>query len=121
VFNSVWGRIPYTLYNMLLVAVLILLVVTACVSIAMTYFQLAAEDWRWWWRALLCGGSSMLFVFMYAVYYYLSSGMYGFLQTTFYFGYVALLCYALFLFLGSVGFLSSLLFVKRIYTVAKTA
>jgi hypothetical protein len=121
IFNSVWGRVPYTLYNMLFVACIILMVVTACVSIALTYFQLAAEDHRWWWRAVLSGGASMLFVFGYATYYYLYiSEMYGLLQTTFFFGYVALACYALFLSLGALGFCSSLVFIKQIYTVIKS-
>ena len=120
IFSAVWGRMPYTLYNMLLVAAIIVLVVTACVTIALVYFQLAAEDYRWWWRSIAFGGSTMLFVFAYAVYYYLTSGMHGFMQITFYFGYVALVCYALFLFLGSVGFASSLVFVKQIYSVMKT-
>ena len=31
--------------------------------VALTYFQLAVEDWRWWWRSFMCGGSTGLFVF----------------------------------------------------------
>ena len=36
-------------------------------------------------------------------------------QTSFFFGYNAVVCYAFFLMLGSVGFRASLLFVRRIY------
>lgn len=121
IFNSVWGRLPYTLYNMLLVAFLILLVCTACVSIALTYFQLSAEDHQWWWKSVLCGGSSTFFIFAYAINYYFNvSEMHGFMQASFFFGYVTLFCYIFFLFLGSIGLFSSLVFVQRIYRVIKS-
>jgi hypothetical protein len=36
----------------------ILVIVTAFITVALTYFQLAVEDHRWWWRSFLCGGST---------------------------------------------------------------
>jgi hypothetical protein len=98
----------------------ILVVVTAFVTIAQTYFQLASEDHRWWWRAFLCGGSTAFFVYAYAAYYYVfRSSMGGFMQGAFFFGYNATAAYGLFLLLGTVGFRSSELFVKRIYAAVK--
>ena len=32
-------------------------VVTACISVALTYFQLSGEDYRWWWRSIFSSGS----------------------------------------------------------------
>ena len=134
---------------------------TAFITVALTYFQLAVEDhrWldtcgkknrndhtlhihaskraphclaptdppppqRWWWRSFLCGGSTGIFIYGYCFYYYfVRSDMSGLMQTSFYFGYNAVVCYAFFLMLGSVGFNASLLFVRHIYrcvdTVAK--
>ena len=48
----------YTIYSILSIVFVILLVVTAFICVAMTYFQLAVEDHRWWWRSFLCGGST---------------------------------------------------------------
>lgn len=46
------------------------------------------EDHRWWWRSFLCGGSTALFVYGYCFYYYYArSGMSGFMQTSYFFGY----------------------------------
>ncbi len=71
---------------------------------------------RWWWRSFLCGGSTGIFVYGYCFYYYYArSDMNGFMQTSFFFGYNAVVCYAFFLMLGSVGFQASLLFVRHIY------
>uniref|UniRef100_A0A5B6ZW78 Transmembrane 9 superfamily member n=2 Tax=Davidia involucrata TaxID=16924 RepID=A0A5B6ZW78_DAVIN len=116
VFASVWGHRIYTIYVILLIVFIILLIVTAFVTVALTYFQLAAEDHEWWWRSFLCGGSTGLFVYAYSFYYYYTrSHMSGLLQTSFFFGYMACICYGIFLMLGNVGFRASLLFVRHIY------
>ena len=56
IFATVWGREVYTLYGILLVVFFILMSVTACISIALTYFQLSIEDYRWWWRSIFSSG-----------------------------------------------------------------
>ena len=56
IFATVWGREAYTLYGILLVVFLILISVTACISVALTYFQLSTEDYRWWWRSIFSSG-----------------------------------------------------------------
>lgn len=120
IFASIWSLKVYTLYSILFIVFCILLVVTAFVTIALTYFQLTAEDHRWWWRSYMCGGSTGLFVYGYAIYYfYAKSDMSGFMQTAFYFGYNFIVCYALFLLLGFVGWRASLAFVRRIYRAIK--
>lgn len=48
----------YTIYSILFIVFIILLVVTAFITVALTYFQLAVEDHRWWWRSFVCGGST---------------------------------------------------------------
>lgn len=53
VFLTLWGRHLYTLYGILSCVFVILLIVTACVSITMTYFQLSMEDYRWWWPSII--------------------------------------------------------------------
>lgn len=121
IFASVWSLKVYTIYSILALVFLILLVVTAFVAVALTYFQLAAEDHRWWWRSFACGGSTALFVYGYALYYLRArSDMSGLMQLAFYYGYNAVVCWGLFLLLGFVAWRSSLAFVRRIYTALKT-
>ncbi|WAR18015.1 TM9S1-like protein, partial [Mya arenaria] len=103
IFSTLWGREQYTLYGILFIVFGILLSVTACISVALTYFQLSAEDYR-------------VFVFLYALfYYYKRSNMSGLLQSLEFFGYTALTCYVFFLMLGTVSFFASLTFVRYIY------
>eukprot|EP00245_Coleochaete_scutata_P002916 TRINITY_DN14158_c0_g1_i1.p1 TRINITY_DN14158_c0_g1~~TRINITY_DN14158_c0_g1_i1.p1 ORF type:complete len:653 (-),score=99.92 TRINITY_DN14158_c0_g1_i1:950-2722(-) len=120
IFASVWGHKVYTIYSILFIVFIILIIVTAFITIALTYFQLAVEDHEWWWRSILCGGSTGLFIFGYCFYYYYArSDMSGFMQTSFFFGYMACICYGFFLMLGTVGFRASLLFVRHIYRSIK--
>ncbi|KAJ9554345.1 hypothetical protein OSB04_018390 [Centaurea solstitialis] len=120
IFASVWGHRIYSLYGIMSVVFFLLLIITALVSVALTYFQLAVEDHEWWWRSFLCGGSTGLFIYGYCIYYYFErSDMTGFMQTSFFFGYMACVCYGIFLVLGSVGFRASLLFVRYLYAAIK--
>ena len=120
IFASVWGHKVYTIYSVLFVVFVILILVTAFMTISLTYFQLTAEDHEWWWRSVLCGGSTAIAIFGYAFYYYhLRSDMTGFLQSTYYFGYMAIICYGWFLLLGTVGHKASLFFVRHIYRAIK--
>lgn len=106
----------YVIWSILSIVFCILIVVTAFITVALTYFQLAVEDHRWWWRSFLCGGSTGLFIFGYCFYYYHHrSSMSGLMQTSFFFGYMGVVCYAVFLMLGSIGFRASLMFVQHIY------
>ncbi|KAJ8450994.1 hypothetical protein Cgig2_032619 [Carnegiea gigantea] len=120
IFASVWGHRIYTIYSILFIVFIILIIVTAFITVALTYFQLAAEDHEWWWRSFLCGGSTGLFIYGYCLYYYYArSDMSGFMQTSFFFGYMACICYGFFLMLGTVGFRAALFFVRHIYKSIK--
>lgn len=120
IFATLWGREQYTLWGILAVVYVMLLLVTASITVALMYFQLNAEDYRWWWRSLFSAGATSLFVFCYAVFFfYQRSNMSGVLQSVQFFGYTFLTCYVFFLTLGTVGFFSSLKFIRYIYTNVK--
>jgi transmembrane 9 superfamily member 1 len=62
-----------------------------------------------------------LFVFAYCFYYHMArSGFSSFMQLSRYYGYMAMVCYAVFLMLASVGFMSSMAFVRLIYRSIKS-
>ncbi|CAD7698577.1 unnamed protein product [Ostreobium quekettii] len=120
VFTSIWGHRLYIIWSILSIVFVILIIVTAFVTMALTYFQLAAEDHRWWWRSFLRGGSTGAFIYAYCFYYYVwQSQMYGFMQASFFFCYMAIVAYGFFLMLGAVGWRASLMFVRHIYKSIK--
>jgi len=115
-YSSIWGHSTYQLFGILFLVAIILLIVTACITVALTYFQLSMEDHRWWWSSFLSGGSTGLFIYAYSIFYYVyRSKMSGVLQASFYFSWMAVACYFFFVMLGTVGWFSSLVFVRRIY------
>ncbi|KAL7555532.1 hypothetical protein ACA910_006120 [Epithemia clementina (nom. ined.)] len=121
IFASMWGHQLYTLFGILFIAFLLLVVVTSFITVALLYFQLAREDHQWWWATYVNGGMTGLFIYLYSFYYYFHrSGMKGFLQGSFYFGYMAICSFAFFLMLGSAAFQFSLIFVKYIYSRIKS-
>lgn len=65
ILASVWGHRIYTIYGILFAVFILLLITTALVSIAMTYFQLTAEDHEWWWR---CGFSHLITMILFLLY-----------------------------------------------------
>ena len=67
-------------------------------------------------RCLIPLRSSAFFVYAYAIFYYTSrSAMSGVLQSSFFFGYMLIICWTFFLMMGAVGFWSALFFVRQIY------
>lgn len=121
VFISLWGHQLFTPFGILYLVFVILLMVTACITVSLTYLQLSMENHQWWWTSLVSGGSTALFIYAYCFYFlYSESKMSGFFQVAHYFGWMLLICYGLFLMLGSVGFWCSFIFVKQIYSSIKT-
>lgn len=115
-----WGHKTYVVWPVLAIVFALLVLVTSFATVAQTYLQLQSEDHRWWWRAFLCGGSTAFYVLAYAAFYFFfRSSFSGLMQASFYFGNTATAAYGLFLLLGTVGFRSSELFVRRIYSAVK--
>ena len=119
VFAAMWNYKVLYLYWTLLLALGLLLAATALSSIVAVYSLLCAEDHRWHWAGFSAGFSPALYVFFYAVRYFTGTQMSGGFQTCFYFGWSFLLCLALGTATGSVGFLASAAFVRRIYRSVK--
>ncbi|KAM1116184.1 hypothetical protein TB2_006614 [Malus domestica] len=119
-YASMWGYKIYTLPGILFVTFIILIIMTAILTVGLTYIQLSVEDHEWWWRSVLCGGSTAIFMFAYSMYFHSRSKMTGFMQLSFFIGYNACMCYAFFLMLGGISFRVSLVFVRHIYGAVKS-
>jgi transmembrane 9 superfamily protein 3 len=119
VFTAFWQHKYYYVFGFMMLVFIILVVVTACVTIVSTYFLLNSEDYRWHWTAFLAAASTGVYVYLYAIYYFHRSRMSGFLQTMYFFGYMALFCFGLAVLCGTIGYLGSYLFVRKIYQHVK--
>jgi len=121
IFTSFWHYKFYYVYGFMFLVFVILAIVTVCVTIVSTYVLLNAEDYRWHWTSFAAGGSTALYVFLYAIYYFIAkTRMTGLMQTAFYWGYMVMFCLGLFIMTGSIGFLGTNIFVRQIYKYIKS-
>ena len=83
IFTSFWNYKFYYVYGFMLLVLVILSVVSVCITIVTTYFLLNAEDYRWQWVSFLSSGSTAFYVFLYSIYYFFAkTNMSGLMQTT---------------------------------------
>eukprot|EP00904_Undaria_pinnatifida_P003732 jgi/Undpi1/1335/HiC_scaffold_11.g04727.m1 len=116
ILTSLWGYMYYYVYGFMLLVMAILVVVLVCTSIVAVYFVLNAENYHWQWVSFLSAGSTAVYVFLYSAYYlWFKTHQNGFIQLSFYFGYMGLFCAALAVMCGSIGVMGSTVFVKQIY------
>ncbi|XP_039272977.2 transmembrane 9 superfamily member 3-like [Styela clava] len=120
IFTSFWAYKIYYVYGFTLLVLAILAIVTVCVTIVCTYFLLNAEDYRWQWTSFSAASSTAVYVYVYSFYYFFfKTKMYGLFQTVYYFGYMAVFSIAMGMMCGSLGYLGTSLFVRKIYMYVK--
>jgi len=116
IMSSLWLHQFYYLFGFLALVLVILAVTCAEISIALTYFQLTSEDYRWWWTAFFGSGSSGLYVFVYSIMYFWTRLHINRLDSTIlYFGYMGIISILFMLLTGAMGTLSAFCFVRAIY------
>ena len=120
VLTSLWNYKFYHVYGFLLGVYCILTIVVSTTSIIVVYFCLNAENYQWQWTAYGSGASTALYVFVYGIYYFFfKTQMNGFLQTSFYFGYMFLISLTLGILCGTLGHAAASRFVRAIFQNVK--
>ncbi|KAJ2959174.1 hypothetical protein NQZ79_g5307 [Umbelopsis isabellina] len=64
IFTSFWTYKIYYVYGFMFLVFVILIVVTACVTIVSTYFLLNSEDHRWHWMSFLTCASTSAYIYL---------------------------------------------------------
>jgi len=116
ILSSIWLQQFYYLFSFLFIVFVILIITCAEITIVMCYFQLCNEDYHWWWRAYLTSGASAGYMFLYAIFYFITRlNMSGFVSGLIYFGYTFIMSLSFFVLTGTIGFYACFYFVKKIY------
>jgi len=116
VMDVVWQNQETNIFGLVFLFFGLLMLSVSCLSLLLTYLQLSGEDYRWWWRSIFNTGSVGGSVMLYSAYYYTyETNMHGEVQFVEYFGTMLLLAISLFMMCGSIGYFSSLMFVRAIY------
>jgi transmembrane 9 superfamily member 2/4 len=120
VMSALWLHQIYYVMGFLLAVLAILAATCAQVSIVLCYLQLCSEDHRWWWKSFWNCAMAGFYLFLYSL-WFLSSrlDLVGVLPVVVYLTYMGMISICFGLFCGSIGFLSSLWFTRKIYGAVK--
>jgi transmembrane 9 superfamily protein 2/4 len=120
IMTSMWMDQFYYVFGFTLIVFLILLITCAEVTVLLVYYQLCAENHRWWWFAFITSGSTAFYTFVYSFFWFRTLEASRMLLTyLLYFGYMFLVSFAIFLVTGTMGALTSLWFVRKIFCTIK--
>lgn len=120
IMSSLWMDQFYYVFGFTLIVYIILIITCAEATVLLVYYQLCAENHRWWWFAFFSSGSTAFYTFIYSFFWFRTLGASRMLMTyLLYFGYMFLISFAMFLLFGTVGALTSLWFVRKIFATIK--
>jgi len=120
IMTSLWMDQYYYVFGFTMLVFILLIITCAEVTLLLVYTQLCAENHRWWWFSFFAPGSTALYTFLYSIVWFKSLEASKMLMTyMLYFGYMGLICSALFLVAGTIGALSSLWFIRTIFGTIK--
>nr|GEW63583.1 transmembrane 9 superfamily member 12 [Tanacetum cinerariifolium] len=121
ILSSIWLGRFYYVFGFLLVVLFLLVIVCAEVSVVLTYMHLCVEDWQWWWKAFYASGSVSLYVFLYSINYLVFElqSLSGPVSAILYLGYSLIIAIAIMLATGTIGFITSFLFVHYLFSSVK--
>ncbi|KAK2574027.1 Transmembrane 9 superfamily member 4 [Acropora cervicornis] len=78
------------------------------------------SDYHWWWRSFFMSGSCSIYVFFYAVFYFVTKlEIEDFVPGLLYFGYTCIMVLSFWLLTGTVGFYATYIFIRHIYAAVK--
>ncbi|KAK9456736.1 hypothetical protein V1511DRAFT_495161 [Dipodascopsis uninucleata] len=120
IMNSIWFHKLYYMFGFLFVCFAIMIITCATVTVLIVYFLLCSENYHWQWRSFITSGACSIFVFLHSILYLVSKlSLGGFVSNVLYIGYSLLLSFVIFVLTGTIGFIASFFFVRRIYASIK--
>ncbi|CCH41532.1 putative membrane protein [Wickerhamomyces ciferrii] len=118
IYSSLWFNRVFYMFGFLFFCFILMAITTSLVTVLMTYYTLCAENYRWQWRSVFIAGGCAIYVFIHAI--FLSKfSLAGFTTIVLYVGYSLLISVLAFILTGSIGFLASLFFIRKIYSAVK--
>ncbi|XP_070555515.1 transmembrane 9 superfamily member 2-like [Ptychodera flava] len=116
VLRSLWSDGVYYSQGLLALSVVFLMVTCVELAILTCYLELNSQDYRWAWRSFIYNGSGAILLFLYSIYYYVTRlQAHDAVSGALYYGVTTVMVVSFFAFTGSLGFLASLYFVRKLY------
>jgi len=116
IMSSLWQHQFYYLFGFLALVLVIFITTSAEISLTLTYFRLACEDYNWWWSSFFAGATAGVYVFLYSIMYFsIKLTITKVVSSLLYFGYMFIISMLFGLLTGSIAVTASFFFVRAIY------
>ena len=119
IMSSIWKHELFFLATFAMIALLVLLITSAEIGFLFVYVNLCRGDYNWWWKCYMASASPVIYVMLYSIYYFFSLEMTRLSTIVIYFGLMSLISFVIALICGGVGVVSSLMILKKIYSMIK--
>ncbi|CCD23272.1 transmembrane 9 family protein NDAI_0B02370 [Naumovozyma dairenensis CBS 421] len=119
IYSSLWFNKIFYMFGFLLFSFFLLTLTTSLVTILITYHSLCLENWMWQWRGFIIGGvGCAIYVFIHSI-LFTKFKLGGFTTIVLYVGYSTIISLLFCIVTGAIGFLSSMFFIRKIYSSIK--
>lgn len=119
IYLSIWFNRIYYMFGFLFFCFLLMAITCLLITVLMTYYTLCFENYKWQWRAFVVSGSCAFYIFVHLLFLIKLDRLSGFSSVVLYLGYSLMASFLMFVLCGAIGFLSSVFFVRRIYSEIK--
>ncbi|KAI0980370.1 hypothetical protein GJ496_011177 [Pomphorhynchus laevis] len=118
--DTIWLNIMPQYSGYFLYSFIALVVTSGSMSILTTYLLLQHEDYRWWWKSFICTSGVSVYTFVTMLLYGFQNIKVGTFSLLCYFVIVSFLqSFLIGVIAGSIGFMSSFIFVNQLYSTMK--
>ena len=120
IYASVWQGMVYYVFGFLAIVFVVWCITVILTTLVTVYYMLCYENYHWWWSSVIIPGGLGLHLMLYSVYYFTSqTEIEGFTGTCIYFAVMWTVAAMYGMVAGTLGFFSSLVFARTIYSNIK--
>ncbi|KAK6203453.1 uncharacterized protein RJT21DRAFT_119617 [Scheffersomyces amazonensis] len=119
IYSSIWFNRIFYMFGFLFFCFLLMILTTSLISVLTIYYTLCSENYKWQWKSWFVGGGCAVYVFLHSLFLTGGERLGGVASFSIYVGYSIVISLVVFLCCGSIGFVSTLFFVRKIYSQIK--
>ncbi|GEQ72030.1 hypothetical protein JCM33374_g5716 [Metschnikowia sp. JCM 33374] len=119
IYSSIWFNRIYYMFGFLFFCFILMVLTTALITVLSIYYTLCGENYKWQWKSIFVGGGCSIYVFIHSLFFISDETLTGFTSLVLFVGYSGIISLLTFLVGGSIGFLSTLFFNRKIFSEIK--
>lgn len=120
IMQDLWAGQIYYSFGFLALTATIWALACGLVTISCLYYVLCYENHRWWWVAYIVPGGAGVHMFIVALYFFATQlNVVSFASAVLFFAYMGMFSYMYGLAAGAIGLITSIVFVRKIYSSIK--